>query len=252
MKKMNVRTRVLGLMVPVALLGGVAFGASGQTGAYFSQTVQGGVTGTVGSIHITPSTATNISFSNLLPGAPQSVSVSYENTGSSPEDVYIKFNNFTALSALNNLGRYGAVHISSDGYGAVGDVFDSFNLNDNSSQMRTALREHTAIRAVFSLLAGAESTLAGKHVASGATGSFTFTFEYASALSTQSGNFTDPWNTYPTAASVACTPSPSAYSPSCTNGQFVVNPADGSGAGLPFQIVATKVGITPGQAGSKF
>ncbi len=252
MKRMNVRTRVLGLMASVALLGGVAFVASGQTGAYFSQTVQGGITGTVGSIHITPSTATNISFSNLLPGAPQSVSVSYENTGSSPEDVYINFNNLTALSALNNLGRYGAVHISSAGYGAVGDVFDSFNLNDNSSTCEQPFVNTPPSGPTSACWPVPNQLLLASNVASGATGSFTFTFEYASALSTQSGNFTDPWNTYPTAASVACTPSPSAYSPSCTNGQFVVNPADGSGAGLPFQIVATQVGITPGQVGSKF
>ena len=234
MKKMNLRVRVLSLMASVALLGGVAFVASGQTGAYFSQTVQGGITGTVGSIHITPSTATNITFSNLLPGAAQSVSVSYENTGSSPEDVYMDFNNLTALSALNNLGRYGAVHISSAGYGAVGDVFDSFNLNDNTATCEQPFVNTPPSGSTSACWPVPNQLLIASNVASGATGSFTFSFEYASALSTQSGNFTDPWNTYPVA------------------GQFTTIPADGSGNGLPFQIVATQVGITPGQVGSKF
>jgi len=63
--------------------GGTALVASGETGAYFSQTVPGSISGTVGSIHITPSTSTDLSFSNLLPGAPQTVTVHFENTGSS-------------------------------------------------------------------------------------------------------------------------------------------------------------------------
>jgi hypothetical protein len=234
MKKMNFRVRVMSLTASVALLGGVAFVASGQTGAYFSQTVQGGVTGTVGSIHITPSTTTNISFSNLLPGAAQSVSVNYENTGSSSEDVYLNFNNLTALSALNNLGRFGAVHISSTGFGAVGDVFDSFNLNDNTTTCEQPFVNTPSSGPTSACWPLPNQLLVAHDVASGATGSFTFTFEYASALSTQSGNFTDPWNSFPVA------------------GQFTTNTSDGNGNGLPFQIVATQVGITPGQVGSKF
>ncbi len=234
MKRMSFRARLVSLTASVVLLGGVAVVASGQTGAYFSQTVQGGVTGTVGSIHITPSTATNISFSNLLPGSPQSVSVTYENTGSSPEDVYLNFNNLTALSALNNLGRYGAVHITSDGYGAVGDVFDSFNLNDNTSTCEQPFVNTPASGPTSACWPVPNQLLVAHNVASGATGSFTFTFEYASALSGQSGDFTDPWNSYPVA------------------GQFTTIGTDGSGNGLPFQIVATQVGITPGQVGSKF
>ena len=230
--KMNMKMRVLTLVATMGLLGGTALVASGSTGAYFSDSVTGGITGTIGSIAITPSTSTAIAFSNLLPGAAQTVSVSYSNTGTSPEDVYLTFPNLTALSALNNLGRYGQVHVTSSGYGAVGDVFDSANLNDNVTSCGG-----------FSQTPGSGPTsgcwpltnnlLLASQVAPGAGGSFTFSFEYASALTTQP-IVTTPWNSYPVA------------------GQFTVNGGDGTGSGLPFDIVATQVGITPGQVGSKF
>lgn len=231
--------RVLALLGSIALLGGTALVASGQTGAYFSQTVQGDLTGTIGSIHITPSTTTDIGFTDLLPGTPQSVSVSYENTGSSPEDVYLDFNDVAALSALNNLGHYGSVTITSSGWGAVGNVFASTNLNDNITSC--GFFANTLSTQTFPGETGPgmncwplpDQLLVASNVASGATGSFTFTFEYASILSGQSGDLTDPWNTYP------------------VSGQTYPGAGD-SGTGLPFQIVATQVGITPGQVGNKF
>ncbi|MEJ0073444.1 MAG: hypothetical protein WDN27_05200 [Candidatus Saccharibacteria bacterium] len=55
--------------------------------------------------------------------------VSYTNSGSSAEDVYLVFNDPTANSTLNTLGTYGEVHISANGV----QKFDSANLNDRSS-----------------------------------------------------------------------------------------------------------------------
>jgi hypothetical protein len=61
-----------------------------------------------------------------------------------------------------------------------------------------------------------------------------FSFQYASALSTQAlvGTTAD-WNTYPQA------------------GDVTINSSDGTGNGLPYQVVATQHGITPGAAGTK-
>jgi hypothetical protein len=72
--------------------------------------------------------------------------------------------------------------------------------------------------------------LAVSHVAPGQSGSVSFTFQYAGKLKTQApvGSPAAPWNTYPIA------------------GQVTTNAADGSGSGLPYQLVATQVGVTPG------
>lgn len=231
----NFRTRGLALVASIALLGGTAVVASGSTGAYFSDTHSGTITGTIGSILLSTDSPTSISFTNLLPGTPQTVQVNYHNSGNSPEDVYLGFNNLTALSALNNLGRFGHVVITSDGQGSVGSVFSSYNLNDNltscgsfSHSIPTGPTTSTCWPVTTPLM------LAG-NVQPGASEDFTFTFEYASAIGNNGGNGPGVWNTYPAAG-----------------GQFYTNSGDGTGNGLPFQLVATQVGITPGQMGTKF
>ena len=242
--KMNLKMRAVSLVATVALLGGTAVVASGQTGAYFSDSVSGAATGTVGSIHI-DAASPNIAFSGLLPGTPQSQTVSYTNSGSSPEDVYLTFNNTIALSALNSLGHYGSLTIKSQQAGGLGTVFYSSNLNDNSASCGTfsnatstvTLSGETAPGMLCWPLPSQVKIASG--VPAGTTGSFTFTFEYAGALSTQSGNFTDPWNTYPAVGGQTYTTNSDPSLPT-------------SGAGLPYQIVATQVGITPGQTGYKF
>jgi hypothetical protein len=235
----SVKIKCAAIVGTVALLGGTAYVAAGSTGAYFSDTHTGSVVGTVGSIRITPSGGTqssdgsdmDLAFTNLLPGTPQTVTVNYQNTGTDPEDVYIVFPNATALSALNNLGSYGTVHLTSSGYGAVGDVFDSANLNDNSTTCpvgSTSVKYPTPCEPLPS------DVLIATNVIPGATGAFSFTINYASALSTQPAPGTTAyWNTYP------------------VSGQTTTNePADGSGNGLPYEIVATQHGVTPGQVGT--
>ena len=46
--KFSMKMRALTLAASVALVGGTALVASGETGAYFSQTVPGSISGTVG------------------------------------------------------------------------------------------------------------------------------------------------------------------------------------------------------------
>jgi hypothetical protein len=234
----SMKVRCAAVVGTVALLGGTAFVASGSTGAYFSDTHTGAISGTIGSIRITPSGGTasadhslmDLAFTNMLPGDPQTVTVDYQNTGNNPEDVYIVFPNATALSSLNNLGTFGTVHLSSAGNGAVGDVFDSANLNDNGTSCPVGSFTTTHPTPCEPL---PSQLLIASNVNPGDTGTFSFAFNYASALSTQPAvGTTANWNTYPVA------------------GQVTTNSADGTGNGLPYEIVATQHGITPGAKGT--
>jgi hypothetical protein len=235
----KVKVKCAAIVGTAALLGGTAFIASGSTGAYFSDTHTGAITGTIGSIRITPSGGTasadgslmDLAFNDLLPGTPQTVTVNYQNTGTSPEDVYLVFPNATALSALNSLGNYGTVHVSSVGTGAVGDIFDSQNLNDDSVHCPVG---STSTAHQYPCEPLPTQLLVASNVSPSAGGAVSFSFQYASALSTQAPvGTTANWNTYPVA------------------GQITTNSGDGSGNGLPYQVVATQHGITPGAVGTK-
>jgi hypothetical protein len=218
-RKSNKRLVLLGLCV--AALAVVIAHDTGVTGAFFNDSHNGKITGTVGSIRITPSGGegpggTNFAFSNLLPGEPQTAHLVYENTGTGNEDVWIVFNNETALSALNNLGTYGEVHLAANG----SEVFGSANLNDNettcgpfSSSGCWPLQKQYKV---------------ASNVAHGGSGSIAFTFGYSGKLKAQAPEGTT-----------------AAFNPYPIPGQFKTNAADGSGNGLPYQIVATQVGQTP-------
>jgi hypothetical protein len=215
----SLKVKGAAIAVSVALLGGTAWLAAGATGAYFSDTHGGTISGTVGSVRVTPyggsgANGTDLAFSNLLPGVPQTVTENYQNTGADAEDVYIVFNNATALSSLNNLGTYGEAHLSANGT----PLFDSANLND-----RVSTCGPLSPSGCWPL---AGQYLIASNLPSGATGTVSFTFNYASKLTSQGPGV---WNSYPVA------------------GQNTVKAADGSGSGLPYQIVATQVGVTPGQ-----
>ena len=224
------RSRLSILLGAVILLAGTFVVASAATNHHLvnpSDRHGGELTRTVS---ITPSGGSGISsmdlaFHNLLPGSAQTVTVTYRNTGTSPEDVYVLFTNATALSALNSLGRYGSFHLVSTGAGSVGDIFDSFNLNDNAASCGTFTTTGCwPLRAQYPL---------AHNIGPTTTGSLSFTFEFASAYSTQAPAGTSRlWNAFP------------------ISGQTHVSPSDGSGAGLAYAIVATQPGITPGQKGT--
>lgn len=223
----NIKRRVVALTASVALLGGAAWVAAGTTGAYFSDSHPGSVSGTVGSIKVdvtgngTGTNGTNLNFTNLLPGEAQTVTLKYGNTGRNTEDVYITFPNATALSALNNLGHYGEVHLSANGTA----LFDSANIKDSSNSCGAFHPENDGCWPL------ASSYKVASNVTPGQYGTVTFSFEYASKLSNAANidGATGPvFNTYPIA------------------GQTTTNQGDGSGSGLPYAIVATQPGVTPG------
>lgn len=215
----NLRLAILAACV-VGLIASVML-ATGVTGAFFSDSHSGRITGSLGSIRITPSggagpEGTNFAFSNLLPGEPQTARLVYENTGTSNEDVWVVFNNETALSALNNLGTYGEVHLGANG----SEVFGSANLNDNETTCGPFSPSGCwPLQKQYKV---------ASNVSHGGSGYITFTFGYAGKLKTQPPEGTTAvFNQYP------------------VPGQFKTNAADGSGNGLPYQIVATQVGQTP-------
>jgi hypothetical protein len=233
LRNMSRRTRIRLTALAVTLAAALSLGlvAVGATGAYFSDTHNGAVAGTIGSIKVTTSGGSgadglDFSFANLLPGEPQTAVVHYTNSGNNAEDVYLKFPNATALSALNNLGTYGEVHVVANGT----EVFASTNLND-----RSATCGAFSTTGCWPL---PQTLKVASNVAPGHSGTIKFTFNYASKMKTQpAAGTTAEFNTYPVPAGQ--------YSPSNPDGQTTVNAADGTGSGLPIQIVAVQVGQTP-------
>lgn len=211
MKRTTKKLTFAAAMVAAAL--GLAVAGSSLTGAYFSDTKQGDVTGTVGSIKITGNggngaNGLDVQFNNLLPGEVQTKTVNFANTGNNPEDVWVVFNNPDALHALNNLGTYGEVHLSASGT----PVFDSANLNDNSGNSCGPLSPQGCWPVP-------QKVKLVSNLAPGAGGTFSFGFSYASKLQAQSPAGGGAWNSYP-----------------------LVSP---TASGLPYQLVAVQTGQTP-------
>jgi hypothetical protein len=207
----------------VTLAGGLAVIASGTTGAYFSETKGGSITGSIGSIHVSTlgsvgggANHIDLAFSNLMPGEAQTVTFNYQNTGPVAQDVYLTFPNVPALHALNNLGKYGEVHVV-DGGGT--HFFDSANLNDNRPDASGTCGAFNP--------AGCWPLPAQLKVASNvgptASGSVSFTFSYPALMT---GGQDGVFNHYPSPGAI---------------GTDVGAP----GNGLPVNVVATQVGQQP-------
>ena len=221
------KTRGTALVATVALLGGTAWIAAGSTGAYFSDTNVGDITGSIGSIQVDTSGGTgadhaNLRFDRMLPGEPQTVTVNYLNSGANTADIWITFNNATALSALNNLGTWGEATLSANGT----VLFHSVNLNDRIETCHVLSSAGCwPLRSEYKVASG---------VVPGAGGSVSFTFAYAGKTITPPPTF----NHYPASLKQ--------YSETLDKAdQETVNAADGTGNGLPYQIVATQQGQRP-------
>jgi hypothetical protein len=116
----------------VALIGAAAAG----TGAYFTDSKSGTISGTMGSIKITGydgggTDALDMTFTKMLPGEGQDRTVRYQNTGENNQDVWVVFDQtdlgtHDGNTGLNSLGSYAAIHVTANG----GAVFDSANLSD--------------------------------------------------------------------------------------------------------------------------
>lgn len=233
----STKIKAISLVLTMACVVALGVLGSGMTGAYFSDTNSGQLAGTIGSIQVATSggsgaDALNFNWDNMLPGEIYAQNATFQNSGRNAQDVWLVFPNKTALSALNSLGTYGAVKITS----SDGACFYSNNLNDHPA-------DQVALDALPQMVKLASN------VAPGGAGWMKFEFQYASKMRTQEPAWM--FNMYP----IATPGSPaSAGWPNDGNqagyAQNYVDAADGSGTGLPFQIVATQPGIAPGAAGT--
>jgi hypothetical protein len=227
------KKRMIILIAALALVGILAATASGFTGAYFSDTKNGITTGTIGQIKIATSggianqgDGLDFVWNDMLPGTVYSATMNVQNTSpGNVEDLYLTFPNATALSALNTLGRYGAVTIYVDGSA----VYQNNNLNDIPNNGTSGLPAQL---------------LLASNVGPTQSHQVIFRFEYASLMSQQEPG--GVFNQYPIPL---VGPQDPRYA--LGYGQVTVNPGDGTGNGLPFRIVATQPGIAPGAPGSK-
>lgn len=201
--------KLIGLALALVLIAGLVAVASGATGAYFSDTKDGTVTGTIGSVKVDTSDLT-LHFTNLMPGEPQTVALNYANAGTGNQDIWMVFPQPDALHAINDLGTYGQATIQDSNSGVV---FFSDNLNDRPNNGTTPIPR--TVKLVGNLPAGGNGTMS-------------FTFMYAGKLTIGGGGV---WNPYPLKALSYYTPTPGIEL--------------GSLNGLPYQIVATQVGQTP-------
>jgi hypothetical protein len=211
--------------------------SSSVTGAWFTDSAPGSVTGTLGEVHV-HTTTTTFQWTNMMPAEPQTATVAFQNTGTGNQDFWLVFKNVPALHAFNNLGTYGEVHIVD---GNNNHLFDSTNLQDGRHQysVNGANVPDTNSCGTFSPTGCwplPTSLKLASNVAPTAGNSVAFTFNYAGKLggspSTYSGGGT--FNQYPLSGKDIFDGAPGAADGALPNG-----------GGLPFEIVATQVGHAP-------
>ena len=252
--------RLGGFVVCLGTSAALVGAATGATGAFFSDTKSGKITGRSGSIKVSTEGSTNsdgsaaagpgfldLSFDGLLPGEPQSVIIHYANTGNSPEDVWLTFPNVPALHALNNLGRYGELTLTNS-LGGEPD-FHSTNLNDGrTGNPGNLIDAGTDSCGTLSAIPPACWPLPNKikvrsALPKGGSGTVTFTFKYQEApgpspflhtpvennVANVLGGF--DWNSYP-----ANQFGGEAFGPDA---------AGSADKGLPMNVVAMQAGRVP-------
>jgi hypothetical protein len=216
-------------------LGAAAFAliaaAAGTTGAYFSDSQGGSVNGTLGQVKLTTSNTT-FAWTNMLPGEPQTATVGFQNIGTGPQDFYLVFQNGPALHALNNLGKYGEVHVTGGKTGNINALFDSANLQDGRT--RADLSNSCSsifVQANLGCWPLPAKLKVASSVAAQGTGSLSFTFNYAGILG-NSSNIGGPFNKYPSNYGAG-------------HEAFGDDILGAQGEGLPFTVVAVQVGQQP-------
>ncbi len=228
------KVKALALGVSIILVVVLIAIATGATGAYFSDTKSGTVTGAMGTIQVSATGGTggnNLDFNwpNMLPGVHYTTSVTFQNSGNNPEDVYLNFNNLTALSTLNTKGTYASVHIKVNGT----PTYAYLNLNDQNSSGFLPPR-----------------LLLVSNLIPNATGTMVFDFEYASKLATPEPG--GVFNLYPIYDSDSWYEAHSGYAAGYgqTTARSGIDFVMGQhNQGLPYQILATQVGISPDDTG---
>jgi hypothetical protein len=115
--------RFAALLAVVALLTSALGLAIGGTGAYFTATQPGSITGNLGTVAVAIS-GQSINFADLLPGQVATQTVNVQNTGTANEDMYLVFDNANyAWSAVNDLGQYGKFVINGNTYDNLNNAY---------------------------------------------------------------------------------------------------------------------------------
>ena len=116
----STRMRFLALISTAAVTAALIGVAVVGTGAYFTDSKPGAITGNLGTVAVDIA-GQNIDFANLLPGVDQTQTVTVHNTGTANEDMYLAFDNTNlGWSAVNDLGAYGIFTVN-------GVVYDNLN-----------------------------------------------------------------------------------------------------------------------------
>jgi hypothetical protein len=122
----STRSRLLALISTAAITAALVSIAVIGTGAYFTDSNGGQISGNLGTVAVTTSGGTgtdglDFSFDGLLPGEEKIANVHVQNTGTGSEDIYLAFDNtHGAWSAFNTLGAYGTFTID-------GVIYDNLN-----------------------------------------------------------------------------------------------------------------------------
>ena len=153
-----------------------------------------------------------------MPGEAQTATVNFTNTGKKAQDVYLTFPNRSALHALNNLGSWGEVTVANGG----ATLFHSTNLNDGRRASDTG--DTCGGFAETGCWPLPTKLKVASNVAPDASGSVTFSFNYAAK---KTGGQELVFNAYPSY--------PEAFGLD----------AEQTGDGLPVNVVAVQVGQQP-------
>jgi hypothetical protein len=181
-KTLRITTFLATVGVSAALIGA---GVS-ATGAYFSDTKPGAISGTIGSIKVGTG-HTQIGFTNMLPGELQTVGDSYQNVGRNASDVWLVFEPNALHTIVNQLGTYGEAQFANNGI----ETFASQNLNDNTTSCPPGAFDETHAPCAALPL----NIKLADNLAPNASGSWSFGFMYASKLLNSSNlDVTPAWN----------------------------------------------------------
>ncbi|MGH8888589.1 MAG: hypothetical protein ACRDV3_02370, partial [Acidothermaceae bacterium] len=86
--------RIGGFVTALAASGALIASATGATGAYFTDSTPGTISGSTGHLKLAVAGATSMSFSGLVPGQYQTDNVTYTTNSSATanEDIWLVFN----------------------------------------------------------------------------------------------------------------------------------------------------------------
>lgn len=137
MSKRNL-VRISGFIATLGAGAALVAGATTGTGAYFTSSVDGSISGSSGHLTLSSASDRTLSFAELMPGQDVTKNVDYKiDVSSGTSDVWLTFDpasqgyqqltgaKGSPLASDGGLGRYGHFKVTANG-GAV--LFDSYNL----------------------------------------------------------------------------------------------------------------------------